>query len=427
MKSSPTPTSFIFICVCLGLCFFGLVFSKQIFTISTALLIFSILFINLKYKNYKLLFFSNPSTLLVIGFYLLYVIGLIYSENSEKALFSLEKKLSLILFPVALASISPIKKQLLPLVFSFFIFSLSIACLILYFGTFGEYLLNVQTFSFDEIIIFINTYNRESLSEYSLVSIHHPYLGLFLVTAIIYIIINLSKLQYKALHVIAGSFLFLFLLQLQAKMSVISLLIVMMVYLMILVREYPNKLRIGFGIGFVFIIIIAVFSVYLVRPTLVNESVTTIVHADGGSRIRNWESALQAIKEAPIFGYGTGDKLAALQRHRAEGSWESTQNYNSHNQYLDTTLGLGLVGLTCWIIVLGHLFWKSYIQKDYFFALFSIHFAICSFTEVLLERFQGAALFALIYSIFANSSQTKKNVTIRDLKTEEGHNIRPTK
>lgn len=258
---------------------------------------------------------------------------------------------------------------------------------------------------------FINEYKREKLSGFSLLQYHHPYLGLFIATGILFIVTYFSKFHFKILYGLAGCFLFLFLIQLEAKMSLIALLLTLLVYVAILLKNYSYKLF----VGFVLTVLLVSGGIYLIKPTVVKTKIGHIIYADGGSRIRNWESAYMAIKQAPIIGHGPGDNLSVLQSQRPKGSWEREEKYNAHNEYLDITISFGLMGLLYWLCVLVHIIRKSYMQGHYFFCLFTILFSLCGLTDVLLNRFAGVALFALIISTFANvseSSNTKASNTL---------------
>jgi len=344
----------------------------------------------------------------IIGLYALYIIGLLYSKDIHEALYSMEKRASLVILPIAICSITTIKIKSVINILSVFFFSLTITCVIIYVGAFMEYYSSNAEIS---LTYFINEYKREKLSGFSLLQYHHPYLGLFIATGILFIVTYFSKFHFKILYGLAGCFLFLFLIQLEAKMSLIALLLTLLVYVAILLKNYSYKLF----VGFVLTVLLVSGGIYLIKPTVVKTKIGHIIYADGGSRIRNWESAYMAIKQAPIIGHGPGDNLSVLQSQRPKGSWEREEKYNAHNEYLDITISFGLMGLLYWLCVLVHIIRKSYMQGHYFFCLFTILFSLCGLTDVLLNRFAGVALFALIISTFANvseSSNTKASNTL---------------
>lgn len=116
-------------------------------------------------------------------------------------------------------------------------------------------------------------------------------------------------------------------------------------------------------------------------------------------RLAKWESAWTCIKSEPYFGYGTGDvQLILDQQYKVEGKFQLL-DYNAHNQYLQTWLGLGIPGL---LILLASFWTLIRFSKDRFLALaFSGIWGICIFTESMLQTQKGIFFFALFYSFLA--------------------------
>ena len=64
------------------------------------------------------------------------------------------------------------------------------------------------------------------------------------------------------------------------------------------------------------------------------------------TRLVLWENSLIAIENSNYMGYGLGDGKQKLQDQLAKnGGNLYDKNYNSHNQFLETTLSIGLIGL----------------------------------------------------------------------------------
>lgn len=382
------------------ICFIGLVFSIKIFTVGVIFLFLLILLINLKHYQAFLNFTRNRVALLMLLLFILYSLGLTYSSQLEVGFFTIEKMLSLLILPILFTSLSPFNKHEITAILTAFTLSLFIAVILLYTDFFKEFIIFDPSVSIQSFISFAKGYNREMLSSNKYVTFHHPYLGLLLSSSIIFSIQNFEYIKFKKSLIFILSFLFLFLFQLEAKMSLASLGITLAVFVALKLKERSKRLFYFYTI----------FAVLFIGALTVNmtDYLEKIIYIDGGSRVRNFESAVSAVKEAPLLGYGTGDALEALQNKRPEGSWEYLQEYNAHNQYLDIILRFGIFGLGYWLFLLGYLMWKSYTEKHYFFTLFLMLFSLCSFTEVLLARFHGIALFALILSIFANISGPHK-------------------
>lgn len=387
------------------ICFIGLVFSIKIFSIGIILLFLYTLYFNRNDYTALLIFIRNKKIIFILFFYLLHVLGLTYSTNLKAGFFTLEKMFSLLLLPVLFSTFSPFKKKEITTILSIFTLSIFVACILLYLNFFIEYI-NSSTFSIESISNFAKNYNRERLSSSSLVKFHHPYLGMLISTSLLFILHNFKYIKFNKAYIFIAAFFILFLVHLEAKMSLIALGITLMMFVALKLKIYSSKIF----VSFIILVILTIGASVLFVPDLLKKGAEKLVYSDGGSRVRNWESAVLAIKDAPIFGYGTGDVLEALQKHRPKGSWEFEQKYNSHNQFLDIPLRLGIIGLTYWLFLLSYLMWTSYKEKKYFFTLFFILFAICSLTEVLLARFHGVAIFSLILSIFVNTAGEKEEI-----------------
>ena len=68
-------------------------------------------------------------------------------------------------------------------------------------------------------------------------------------------------------------------------------------------------------------------------------------------RLLEWRASLSTVAKSPILGTGTGDGQAALHDYYSTYNTSTTGlTYNAHNQYLQTTIELGLVGLLLLLI-----------------------------------------------------------------------------
>lgn len=120
-------------------------------------------------------------------------------------------------------------------------------------------------------------------------------------------------------------------------------------------------------------------------------------------RVYIWPSAIKAIKESPIFGHGMGDAQHALNKFTDQVEVEfwlnnantklRDKNINSHSQYLEVILQVGILGL---FIFLLSLFYSLKTSNRIF-----IIFVLCTFlsmlTESIFERQFGLVFFAFFY------------------------------
>lgn len=118
------------------------------------------------------------------------------------------------------------------------------------------------------------------------------------------------------------------------------------------------------------------------------------------SRVAIWKTSIELIKDNPI-GYGTGMAVPTLKDAYFEKGYHKAfvRKQNAHNQFLQTTLTLGIIGALAllWIFIqpLMHL-----RELDPLFVILLIMIAFNFTTEAMLERQAGVVFVAFFYSYF---------------------------
>lgn len=134
---------------------------------------------------------------------------------------------------------------------------------------------------------------------------------------------------------------------------------------------------------------------------------------DADSRIARWNSALQAISERPVFGYGTYTEKEILADFYLKNNLMVSYNnrYDAHNLYLSFSLEYGIVGLALFLFFLiSNLIFAIRQQDLEFFFLFFMIVAI-SFFESYLQNNAAITFVALFGTVmfFSNLPNSKKN------------------
>ncbi len=115
-------------------------------------------------------------------------------------------------------------------------------------------------------------------------------------------------------------------------------------------------------------------------------------------RILIWKEAIHLIKEKPILGHCPGDvNQALLEKYKSEGLTGAYQKkLNAHNQYLQTTIGLGITGLALLLLifVLPLLYPISKINLAFLILAGSNFFA-----ESMLQNMAGCIFFGYFYAL----------------------------
>jgi O-antigen ligase len=118
-------------------------------------------------------------------------------------------------------------------------------------------------------------------------------------------------------------------------------------------------------------------------------------------RLVKWQCSIEGWSTSPVIGVGTGDTQDFLQAcYKGKNFWGNVFEYNSHNQFLQTALGLGAIGFLSLVVCLLLPGVKAFRQQDYLYVAFIVILAISFLTESVLERKQGVLFFQFFHSLF---------------------------
>jgi O-antigen ligase len=127
------------------------------------------------------------------------------------------------------------------------------------------------------------------------------------------------------------------------------------------------------------------------------------------SRITRWEAVFSAIKERPIFGYGSAmEKKVLHESFQKNGlNFAATNNYDSHNQYLSIWIEFGLIGLCLFLFYLFSNVYFSFKNKDKVSFFFFASLVLVGLFENLFKNNAGIIFIAFFSNIFLFSNQKK--------------------
>ena len=330
--------------------------------------------------------------------YILYVAGLIYTSNFDYAWFDLEVKLSLLIFPLIFATapwplLSPY--QYLTVLWAFVAGCMAGAVIIL-----GHAALNL--FSFHNSGSFYYT----KLAWY----FHTSYLAMYYNFAVGILLLSLLGRKPATLIkilLICGMIIFLvwMIMLLSSKAGIITLALLLIsaaFYCWFFLRTFwTGATIIGFGL-------IIFLSGYLISPVAFSRiSATGQVMATDGNinrinpesnadRLVVWSTAVEIIRENLFFGVGTGDvKDALLEGYKKRGAIPALQHkYNAHNQYLQTFITLGIMGILVYIMLLILPAIYAFKNRKYLYLCFLLIFAVNTLTESMFEVQAGVIFYA---------------------------------
>ncbi len=357
-------------------------------------------------KRYNLIR-KNTSRRYLLAFssiYFAYCIGLLYTSNFSYALMDLGMKLSLLIFPLLFATMEDDvidEKGLYRIFYSYLIGSVGVTLVVLVWA----------------FMNFTRTNSTEVFYYKYLSAFQHPsYLAMnldFAVAGIIFILLSkgkdLSKRLRKLLIMLIVYF-FAIIIMLASKAGIISLLMVL-VFSIASIIIYRKDYVIG--LLFLFIVPFSFIGAYYVFPntfTRINKTTDVVTGASQydsntsegtGERLLIWGASLELVRKNPILGVGTGDvKDVLLQKYQEKGITNAyLLRLNAHNQYLQTTIALGILGL---LVVLGCLFlplYEALRQKNILVFLFILIVAFNLLVESMFERQAGIVFYSFFNAL----------------------------
>ncbi|MFK7747172.1 MAG: O-antigen ligase family protein [Kordia sp.] len=381
--------------------------------ISTILLILFFAGSLVNIKKFSLAQFKKVSVIFVL-FFVFLIINLFVEEDF---LFkTIEKKLSLLILPIAFAIVYVDKKALYQ-VCLWFIYGVIFACLLNLLEPFVNDF-NWTTFEFAEVKQKVFFKNHNWLNHFY--SLHFPnfldrsYYSIYLNFAIAVV---WYLLDWKMKHKIAAILFFLIHIFLSNSLIGLLGLGVLFVVFVVSLRKTYLLLLIPVLIGVVLLFsprlreYIAEFWLYLTEPDKIPGDFL-------GNRWRMWTSSIELIKEAPWFGYGKeGFDVAfndVLHKNVGWSRYLLTQvGFNAHNQYMQFWGEIGILGVIIYIIAFIRFIVqaiKNKLNVKFLKLTFILLIILFSFSETVINRYIGISFFTFFYCFFqVNSSLDTEN------------------
>lgn len=339
-------------------------------------------------------------------FYLLYILGLLYSDNMNYGCFDVQVKLSLLAFPLIFSTTD---KHLFTRVrINALLLSYIAGCLAGSFLFFGHAWYNTLHSGLTDSFYYSN------LSWY----FHPSYLSMyysFAIATLIWLLIENHR-HIHAWITITGSFLillfFIFIILLSSKAGLLGLASVLIFWFLILILK---KKQWKLALSAVLISILAfylglkIFPFASERISQAKESLQSVGNQamdpkrkSTSDRIEIWKAASVLIGKHFIFGVGTGDvKDELLKEYQNENIVEGFQKkMNAHNQYLQTFVALGLAGFLLLVLMLVLPSLIAFKDENYLYFSFLLIFALNIAVESMLETQAGVIFYAFFNTFF---------------------------
>ncbi len=335
--------------------------------------------------------------------YLLYLLGLLYTDNFDYGLFDIEVKLSLLIFPVLISTLPSAfyeAKIIYRIFWSFIIgaFISTFVCIVYALFKFS-FFHSTSDFYYSRLSVFL----------------HPGYFSMYLnfaVAVLFYFLFErwndlTSATRFICILLIAWFFIFIILLS--SKAGILSLAIVFLVYIgysLIRRKRIVQALLMLIGISLAFWISFTLFPKSFGRINQAgkvvasSEEVKSETKEGTGERILIWRSSLDVIKNNFLFGLGTGDvKDGLLEVYKSKGiSMAEERKLNAHNQYLQTFISVGVIGFLALILMIVLPGISALKHNNILYFLFLIIIGFNFLVESMLETQAGVIFYGFFNS-----------------------------
>lgn len=333
---------------------------------------------------------------LFVGLFALYAIGLLYTTNLAAGKIDITLKLPLLAMPLILftSDIKLWKSNHIKILFNTYI----LGCLFgIAYNTYHSY---INYLEHDVINYFF----------YTLASfLHHPsYASMFYTFAIMVMIYFLLN---KKTIIIEKIFYFLcipiFIIEiglLSSKTSFVALFILLITIILYII--FNKKIK-KINLLYILLFCIVGSGIYSMLPDKFNRFSQQIKKFEYIDNIQKdvryviWTNAIEVAKENALIGVGTGDVKDALKWKYAENLHFDyyIRAYNAHNQYLQISIALGIVGLLLFVAGQLYAIYLSFRKKYFLYFIFVLLIFINFLTEAMLERQSGVSFFAVFNAL----------------------------
>ena len=372
-------------------------------------------------KSYSLKFNLNfnKHNLLLLMLYLLYVIGVFYSSDIKEAFFDLEVKLPIIIFPILFLFLP--RNFLSKRKFWLYVTAIISGLIINIFFCFISGI--IRSINYSLPLIPEISYTKLTISS------HPSYASLFSSIALILVYRMPSKELFKInkrtnyiIKTISFFIITVFLLMLKSRSGFIAMTIVSIWIIFDIFFIEKRKIVSLITLLLISILYITIFNLnqfsgryYNAIDKMSNNSTKNQPNESSISQRKFiYLNSLKIILEKPFLGYGTGDVKQTLNKLYNKEQTNFKSYLNAHNQFLQTSIALGLIGLILLMLVFILPIINMFNQKEYFLVTIFLLIVTGFLFESMLEREMGTYFFGLIYVL--SNSYMRKDIELSEKK-----------
>ncbi|MCJ8166398.1 O-antigen ligase family protein [Pontibacter sp. E15-1] len=344
-------------------------------------------------------------------FLIMHAIGLLYSDDLSRGWHNIETKLALLVVPLYVSMVwkNGLDRKETDKILLFFVLSCCAAYLYLIFKAL-LLLISVQA---PEVSVAF-AFSRDNLASYLF---QHP-VYIALIAACCFQVLVYFLMQYwtgmtlirKLVLILALMISFGVVILMGARMSLIAVTVTVVAWLSILIL---NRRKYFLGLVLLLFFSVSVISAILYIPNIrarFKEIADTefvppkgAYHNSTNLRVGQLYCSLKVIEDNYIWGTGTGDYQTSLNKCYKAHNFSDVLyllSYNPHNQYLQSFLTLGIIGI---LLLSGALLVPLVLairEKDWVVFMLFLVLMMSMTTESVLQTNLGVMLFAFIYGLF---------------------------
>jgi O-antigen ligase len=331
----------------------------------------------------------------LLMFFGLHLFCLLYTDNIDSGFFDVETKLSFLIYPLFMTNnfnyIAP-KLNWIFWAFILGVLAASLSCLGHSLYLFVFYDAPFQYFTYTDLSIFMHPSYFAMYVSFALVILF------FLFTS------SPKKLKYliSVLIVYLGVFSFL----LSSKSGLITFVFIFVTGIFFIMKKsLKSFLILSVLIGVLGLVLLRndrfiQFKNVVIEQFSVSDTKHTNATESSNERLTIWKTSLTVLKENWLFGVGAGDvKYVLNKRYPSSFAVGKEKLFNAHNQFLETWLATGIIGL---LILIFMLIWPFYLgirNKDFLSIGFSMILMVNFMVESVLNSQAGILFFAFFFML----------------------------
>jgi O-antigen ligase len=426
LKANISNIHILFTCLLVAL----IPFSKVLISYVIFLWLVTAIILMFRHKEKVSGFRFNTGLLLSILLYLVFVIGVIYSHNTAAAVFDIQVKMTLILLPPVIYLLRSFYRKYNNIILAVFVIANIVAALICLAAALnnsiqwinGAFVFNIHVpGNYPDINTGLPSYfTYDNLSIFR----HPAYFSMYLLLCVFILVYFLwnsymilkSRMKSRIIYIIVIAFFVLMIYLLQSKAAYLSLLLLAFVTTIAYTMSRRKWL-----IGFFLIAIVAALSIYgykqntrffYINAALKDHSGLTeaihkrdykvLIDTYSMDRLVIWMLSAGIIKDHFFIGVGSGDVRESLLQRYKDQKLQALEmyHYNTHNQYLETFMAVGIIGFLVFISWLFYPLFKRrhYGKSDFLILVFSGILILNFIFEAALNTIAGVVFAAFFYS-----------------------------